>query len=120
MMKAQINAVERSPETRRATPVNSHSPSNSSNGGSNRANGLTAHGGSIWYESTPIANIESDVFTEAAVQGIPGCGFILAPAANRKMAASTTRPTIRSIRPHLRRASLLIVVGSRGGAPTIG
>jgi len=120
MMNAQINTVERSPEIRSATPVSNHSPSKSSNGGSSRANGLTAQGGSIWYESTPIANIESEVFTEPAVQGIPACGFILAPAANRKMAASTSRPRIRSILPHLRRASLLIVVGSRGGDPTIG
>ena len=46
MMNAQINTVERSPEIRSATPVSNHSPSKSSNGGSSRANGLTAQGGS--------------------------------------------------------------------------
>lgn len=77
-MKAHTAKVERSEEKRSPIPLRSQMPKTNSNGGSRWANGLTAQGGSIWYESTPMANIESDVFTEATDQGMPACGFSFA------------------------------------------
>jgi len=79
--KAEIARVATSEETRRAIPVSSHSPKISSKGGNQCANGLTAHCGSIWYESTPIANIEREVLMEASDQGSPPWGLIFAYAA---------------------------------------
>ena len=55
-----------------STPLSSHSPRKSSNGGSRCAAGLTSCGGSNWYESTCMANSESEVLMEAPDQGIGG------------------------------------------------
>src|ERR1700690_689322 len=46
-----------------------------------------------------MANIASEVFTEATDQGMPVCGFILAYAATRKTIASASRPTKRRTLP---------------------
>src|SRR6185312_3967862 len=98
-MNTQIASVDSSDETRKAKPLRSQIASTISKNGKKWARGLTAQGGRIWYESTPIANIARDVFTEAAVHGIPASGFSLLTPAARKIPASAMRPIISRIRP---------------------
>src|SRR5580698_6106576 len=58
-----------------------------------------------------MAKSESDVFTDAADQGTAACGFSLAYAATRKIAARISWPRISSMRPRLPRASLAGIGG---------
>src|SRR5208282_219914 len=58
-----------------------------------------------------MAKSESDVLIEDPDQGIAACGFSLAYAANRKIAASANLPTISSVCARLRRVSLAIIGG---------
>src|SRR5580704_12739316 len=58
-----------------------------------------------------MAKSESEVLMEEPDQGMAACGFSLAYAANRKIAARASRPRISSVRARLPRVSLVVISG---------
>src|SRR3984957_6157233 len=96
---APSSSVVINAEWRNKIPLSSQSPRNNSKRGRKCALGLTSCGGSSWYESTCVANIDREVLAESIDQPIDACGFNFAYAAKRKIPASASRPTSSRAHP---------------------